>query len=77
MCSSDLKVSCTRYVYRPRWKRPLIAQKVSDVKIVLAVDPDSSTSEGLDLPEGCRIVKLANNVTYDRSIHPVSACKVG
>ena len=41
--------------------------KVSDTRIVLAVDPsDSSTNEDPELPERCRIVKLANSVTYDR-----------
>ena len=44
-----------------------MVQKVTDAKIVLAVDPpDPSTNEDLDLPERSRIVKLANSVTYDR-----------
>ena len=56
----------------------LIERKVSDARIVLAVDPsDSSTNEDLDLPERCRIVKLVNNVTYDRLIHSAFAWIVG
>ncbi|KAF9648266.1 P-loop containing nucleoside triphosphate hydrolase protein [Thelephora ganbajun] len=44
-----------------------VVYKVTDARIVLAVDPpDSSTNEDLDLPERSRIVKLANSVTYDR-----------
>ena len=39
--------------------------KVTDVRIVIAVDVSDSNDE-LDLPERCRVVKLANNVTYDR-----------
>ena len=51
---------------------------MSDDRIVLAVDPsDSSANDDLDLPERCRIVKLANSVTYDRLIHPVLAWIVG
>jgi hypothetical protein len=58
---------CIRYLYRPRWKRSLTVPKVSDARIVLAVDTsDSSTDEDIDLPERSRIVKLANSVTYDR-----------
>ena len=61
------KVLCTRYFYRPRWKRLFTARKVSDARIILAVDAsDSGVDEDLDLPERSRIVKLANSVTYDR-----------
>ena len=53
-------------------------RKATDVGIVLVVDPvESSTNEDLDLPETSRIVKLTNDVTYDRQVHPVSAWKVG
>lgn len=41
-------------------------RQVSDTRIVIAVDSSESSTEGLDLPERCRIVKLANSVTYDR-----------
>ena len=39
--------------------------QVSDTRIVIAVDPGDS-SDDVDLPDRCRIVKLANSVTYDR-----------
>ncbi|KAI0037075.1 AAA domain-containing protein [Vararia minispora EC-137] len=42
-----------------------VVYKVSDTRIVLAINP-SDSSDGLDLPDRCRIVKLANSVTYDR-----------
>ena len=44
----------------------LTFSQVSDSKIVVAVDALESTSDELDLPERCRVLKLANNVTYDR-----------
>lgn len=40
--------------------------QVSDTRIVIAIDSSDSTSDDLDLPERCRVLKLANNVTYDR-----------
>ncbi|KAL0946071.1 hypothetical protein HGRIS_012344 [Hohenbuehelia grisea] len=44
-----------------------VVYKVSDTRIVVALDPPSdSSSDDLDLPSACRVVKLANNVTYDR-----------
>ena len=71
-------VLCTRRFCRPCWNRLLTTRKATDVGIVLVVDPvESSTNEDLDLPETSRIVKLANDVTYDRQVHPVSAWKVG
>lgn len=42
--------------------------KVSDTRIVIAVDGSDSSSDDLDLPERCRVVKLANSVTYDRYV---------
>lgn len=45
-----------------------VVYKVSDTRIVIAVEPSDSASEDLDLPECCRVVKLANGVTYDRHI---------
>lgn len=39
-----------------------VVYKVSDTRIVLAVDSE----DDLGLPERCRLVKLANSVTYDR-----------
>lgn len=36
---------------------------------MIAVDPSDSTgSDGLDFPERCRVVKLANSITYDRYV---------
>ncbi|KAG6860240.1 hypothetical protein C0995_013786 [Termitomyces sp. Mi166 len=43
-----------------------VVYKVSDTRIVIAVDSSDPSSEDLDLPERCRVVKLANSVTYDR-----------
>ncbi|KAG2347084.1 P-loop containing nucleoside triphosphate hydrolase protein [Suillus weaverae] len=45
-----------------------VVYKVSDTRIVIAVDPSESDSrsDDLDLPERCRVLKLANSVTYDR-----------
>ncbi|GLB39891.1 putative DNA helicase [Lyophyllum shimeji] len=42
-----------------------VVYKVSDTRIVIAID-SSDTADDLDLPERCRVVKLANSVTYDR-----------
>jgi DNA polymerase alpha-associated DNA helicase A len=36
---------------------------VSDTRIVIAVDP---SEDEVDLPDRCRVLKLANSVTYDR-----------
>ncbi|KAI0748127.1 P-loop containing nucleoside triphosphate hydrolase protein [Daedaleopsis nitida] len=43
-----------------------VVYKVTDTKVVVAVDPPETTGEDLDLPDRCRVVKLANSVTYDR-----------
>ncbi|THG99271.1 hypothetical protein EW026_g3058 [Hermanssonia centrifuga] len=43
-----------------------VVYKVSDARIVIAVDSSESGNEELDLPDRCRVVKLANSVTYDR-----------
>ena len=48
--------------------------QVSDTRITIAIDASDTASEALDLPERCRVVKLANSVTYDRyRFHPVNA----
>lgn len=47
-----------------------VLYKVSDTRVVVAVEPSDSSSEDLDLPERCRVLKLANSVTYDR--YPIS-----
>lgn len=41
--------------------------QVSDTRIVIAIDP---SDEDVDLPERCRVLKLANSVTYDRYAIP-------
>ncbi len=46
--------------------RALTFVQVTDTKIVVAVDPPDTSGEDLDLPDRCRVVKLANSVTYDR-----------
>lgn len=38
---------------------------MTDTKITIAIDP---SDDDVDLPERCRIVKLANSVTYDRCV---------
>ncbi|KAJ7721055.1 AAA domain-containing protein [Mycena metata] len=43
-----------------------VVYRVTDTRIVIAIDGSDSSSEDLDLPERCRVVKLANSVTYDR-----------
>ncbi|KAG2136029.1 AAA domain-containing protein [Suillus clintonianus] len=43
-----------------------VVYKVSDTRIVIAMDPSDSRSDDLDFPERCRVLKLANSVTYDR-----------
>ncbi|KAN0094675.1 AAA domain containing protein [Tylopilus felleus] len=43
-----------------------VVYKVTDTRIVIAVDAPESGDAELDLPERCRVVKLANSVTYDR-----------
>ncbi|KAG9226737.1 hypothetical protein CCMSSC00406_0008437 [Pleurotus cornucopiae] len=42
-----------------------VVYKVSDTRIVIAVD-QSDASDDIDLPQVCRVLKLANSVTYDR-----------
>ncbi|KAF4607995.1 hypothetical protein EYR40_000336 [Pleurotus pulmonarius] len=42
-----------------------VVYKVSDTRIVIAID-QSDTSDDIDLPQVCRVLKLANSVTYDR-----------
>ncbi|KAJ3568025.1 hypothetical protein NP233_g5986 [Leucocoprinus birnbaumii] len=43
-----------------------VVYKVSDTRIVIAIDSGEGSSDDLNLPERCRVVKLANSVTYDR-----------
>ncbi|KZT00181.1 P-loop containing nucleoside triphosphate hydrolase protein [Laetiporus sulphureus 93-53] len=43
-----------------------VVYKVSNTRIVIAIDASESSVDELDLPERCRIVKLANSVTFDR-----------
>ena len=44
----------------------LTVMQVSDTRIIVAVDQADSNTDNLDLPERCRVVKLANSITYDR-----------
>ncbi|KAI0267266.1 P-loop containing nucleoside triphosphate hydrolase protein [Gloeopeniophorella convolvens] len=46
-----------------------VVYKVADTRIVISVDPSRSDSNGLEIPERCRVLKLANSVTYDRELH--------
>lgn len=43
-----------------------VVYKVTDTRIVIAIDPPDSADTDLDFPERGRVVKLANSVTYDR-----------
>ncbi|EPS95334.1 hypothetical protein FOMPIDRAFT_1132627 [Fomitopsis schrenkii] len=43
-----------------------VVYKVSDTRIVVALDVSESGSDDLDIPDRCRVVKLANSTTYDR-----------
>ncbi|KAJ7628342.1 P-loop containing nucleoside triphosphate hydrolase protein [Roridomyces roridus] len=43
-----------------------VVYRVTDTRIVIAVNGSDSAAEDLDLPERCRVLKLANSVTYDR-----------
>ncbi|KAJ6625053.1 AAA domain-containing protein [Mycena sp. CBHHK59/15] len=43
-----------------------VVYRVTDTRIVVAIDSSDSGSDDLDLPERCRVLKLANSVTYDR-----------
>ncbi|KAI0926477.1 hypothetical protein AcV7_005407 [Taiwanofungus camphoratus] len=43
-----------------------VVYKVSDVRLVIAIESPESGGEDPDLPERCRVLKLANSVTYDR-----------
>ncbi|KAG8995697.1 hypothetical protein FRB94_008851 [Tulasnella sp. JGI-2019a] len=46
---------------------------MSDTRVIIAVDQSrESSSDDLDLPERCRILKLANGVTYDRMDKAIS-----
>ncbi|OBZ66935.1 DNA polymerase alpha-associated DNA helicase A [Grifola frondosa] len=45
------------------WRRRSCVQ---DTRIVIAIEPSESDGDELDLPERCRVLKLANSVTYDR-----------
>ena len=44
----------------------LTVMQVSDTRVIVAVDQADSSLDDLDLPERCRVVKLANSITYDR-----------
>lgn len=62
-------VSCrVRIILSLRWYSYVCWWQVSDIRIVVALDQSDSNGEDLDLPERCRILKLANSVTYDRSV---------
>ncbi|TCD62127.1 hypothetical protein EIP91_007302 [Steccherinum ochraceum] len=43
-----------------------VVYKVSDTRIVLALDTSESSGEDAELPERCRLVKMANTITIDR-----------
>lgn len=43
-----------------------VVYKVSESRIVIAVDPSHSDLSDFELPERCRVLKLANSITYDR-----------
>ncbi|KAI0729482.1 P-loop containing nucleoside triphosphate hydrolase protein [Fomitopsis betulina] len=43
-----------------------VVYKVSDTRIVIALNASESGSDDIDIPDRCRVVKLANSTTYDR-----------
>ncbi|THH27192.1 hypothetical protein EUX98_g6997 [Antrodiella citrinella] len=43
-----------------------VVYKVTDTRIVIALDSPDSNAEDADIPERCRVVRLANTVTIDR-----------
>ena len=53
--------------------RSIDIEQVTDTKIVIAVDPPETSGEDLNLPDRCRVVKLANSVTYDRYVKSASS----
>ena len=71
-----LKVSSTRYLSnKVLFFFDDISSQVSDSRIVIAVDASESNSDDLDLPERCRVLKLANSVTYDRLVIIQPSCR--
>ncbi|KAF8480196.1 P-loop containing nucleoside triphosphate hydrolase protein [Russula ochroleuca] len=45
-----------------------VVYKVSDSRIIIAIDPSRSDLGDFEFPERCRVLKLANNITYDRKV---------
>lgn len=43
-----------------------VVYKVSDSRIIIAIDPSRSDLDDFKLPDRCRVLKLANSITYDR-----------
>ncbi|KAI6015013.1 AAA domain-containing protein [Pisolithus orientalis] len=43
-----------------------VVYKVTDTRIVIALDPPDSGDTDVEFPDRCRVVKLANSITYDR-----------
>ncbi|KZV87777.1 P-loop containing nucleoside triphosphate hydrolase protein [Exidia glandulosa HHB12029] len=43
-----------------------VVYKVSDTRIIIAVDSERNGSQELELPSRCKLVKIANTVTFDR-----------
>ncbi|KAI0305372.1 P-loop containing nucleoside triphosphate hydrolase protein [Multifurca ochricompacta] len=46
-----------------------VVYKILDSRIVIAIDPSQSDLSDFELPERCRVTKLANSITYDRMEH--------
>lgn len=66
-------------VYKVRFSNdPLLrvanSGQVSDVRIVIAVDPSEAGGDDVDLPDRCRVSKLANIVTFDRLVLSYFGC---
>ncbi|KAI0249793.1 P-loop containing nucleoside triphosphate hydrolase protein [Lactifluus subvellereus] len=45
-----------------------VVYKVSDSRIIIAIDLSHSDLSDFGLPERCRLLKLANSITYDREV---------
>lgn len=77
--STDTKGAQEGVVYKVfqlvvSWSSDWTFFQVSDSKITIAIDASESDSDDLDLPERCRVLKLANSVTYDRLVNLTLYC---
>ncbi len=64
------RVSSTRYIPNAfllsRLSDSTAVLKITESRIVIAIDPTRSQLADFEFPERCRVLKLANSITYDR-----------